>query len=95
MDSMVVDRGKLGEATGTLLSVLLIDKIAKNEASTELNTKTIEEMKRLTPEKFHSLWDKTSSLLYTDPSKSVKKIDHYKVVTVESYLKELIGCFKI
>ena len=47
-------------------------------------------MKELMPEKFHSLWDKTNSL-YSDSSDPVQRIVYYKVVTVESYLRELMG----
>ena len=52
---MVVDRGKLGEATGGLLTALLIDQLP-NCAQDKLTSEMIEEMKALTPKKFHSLW---------------------------------------
>ena len=90
IESMVVDRGKLGEATGGLLTALLIDSLP-NYAQTTLSLELIEEMKDLTPEKFHSLWDAKGSLLCPDLGPLKIEFNAYKVVKVESFLKTLMG----
>ena len=90
IESMVVDRGKLGEATGGLLTALLIDSLP-NYAQTTLSLELIEEMKALTPEAFHSLWDAKGSLLCPNSGPLKTDFNAYKVVKVESFLKTLMG----
>ena len=92
IESMVVDRGKLGEATGGLLTALLIDKLT-NCAQFTLTDALINEMKTLTAKKFHPLWDARGSLLcpIPDPSKIKNDFNDYKVVKVRSFLETLMG----
>jgi hypothetical protein len=90
IESMVVDRGKLGEATGGLLTALLIDDIP-NSAEEKLTPELIEQMKLLTPEKFHSLWEAKGSILCPDSGDLKTDFEKYKVGTVESFLTKLMG----
>jgi hypothetical protein len=90
IESMVVDRGKLGEATGGLLTALLIDVIP-NSAEKKLTPELIEQMKSLTPEKFHSLWEAKGSILCPDSGDLKTDFIKYKVGTVESFLMKLMG----
>ncbi len=93
LESLLVDRGRLGEAIGCLLTMLAIDTVAvkKNIAKTELNDEFSKKMMALTPMKFHSLWQKKTNLLADDNSLVSSRFLPYKVVTVHAYLEGLLG----
>ena len=61
--------------------------------STQCSDELIEQMKELTPEKFHPLWDRNSSLLGADDKRKVAWVDfsEFKTITVEAFLKTLLG----
>ncbi len=91
LNSLVINRGKLGEAISSLLTVLTIDRIDKNAATTMASLVNVQMMKDLTPAKFHSLWDTRNCILADDETEGSSSFDHYKVVTVESFLERLLG----
>jgi hypothetical protein len=90
MELIGVASGKVIEATGALLTALLIDVIP-NCAEEKLTIELIEQMKSSTPEKFHSLWEAKRSILCPDLGDLITDFEKYKVGTVESFLTKLMG----
>ncbi len=90
LNSLGINRGELGEAISSLLTMMVIDDVLENAASTRIYSNSVEEMQDLTTKEFKSLWSRNSSLL-ADSNEAENDFLEYKVVTVEAFLERLLG----
>lgn len=93
ISSVRIDNGDLAESIAALLLTFAIDDVKTNEARVELTTDMTTQMKELCAPQFESLWDKREFLLEPNEPNTAPNttFSDYKVISVKSYLKELLG----
>jgi hypothetical protein len=106
-EAVALDIGRYAEVFGAMIILRAIDKASNFAEASKQNdyTKLLDEIKGMTPDKFHSLWDNKTQLLESEGNSSqgpeshsttyLRYFNEYKVVSVNDFLRTLIKSDKL